>query len=150
MLLTQGIHTLDLLLSLTGLPNEVFAYACTSPVHTMETEDVVAASLQFSGGAIGTLLATTTAYPGFPETITIIGEKGTANLSGTSLSVDYHDGRCDSLEADGTSGGTGADPMAFPIDYHRALIEDFLDAVEQGRPPRVTGREALKVHRFID
>ena len=149
-LLTQGIHTLDLFLSLTGLPTEVFAYACTSPVHTMETEDMVAASLRFSGGAMGTVLATTTAYPGFPETITIIGEKGTANLSGTSLSVDYHNGRRDSLEADGTNGGTGADPMAFPNDYHRALIEDFLDAVEKGRPPRVTGREALKVHRFID
>ena len=111
---------------------------------------MVAASLRFEGEAMGTLLATTTAYPGFPETITIIGERGTANLSGTSLSVDYHDGRHDSLEADGTSGGTGADPMAFPNDYHRALIEDFLDAIEQDRSPQVTGREALKVHRFID
>ena len=94
--------------------------------------------------------ATTTAYPGLAESITIIGESGTAHLSGTSLTVDYHDGRSDRHEADGSSGSAGADPMAFPNDYHRAVITDFLDSVEQHRTPRVSGREALKVHRLID
>ncbi len=149
-LLTQGIHTLDLFLSMVGMPEQVFAYACTSAAHEMESEDLVAGCLRFPGGALGTVHATTTAYPGSPETIAIIAESGTAHLSGTSLTVDYHDGRRDSHEADGPSGGTGADPMAFSNDEHRALIADFLDAVEQGRPPRIKGREALKVHRFID
>jgi predicted dehydrogenase len=27
---------------------------------------------------------------------------------------------------------------------------DFLDAVEHRRPPRISGNEALKVHRLID
>jgi predicted dehydrogenase len=40
--------------------------------------------------------------------------------------------------------------MAFPNDFHRALIGDFLDAVEHRRPPRISGHEALKVHRLID
>jgi predicted dehydrogenase len=40
--------------------------------------------------------------------------------------------------------------MAFPHDWHRSLITDFLDALDEGRPPRVTGREALRVHRLID
>jgi predicted dehydrogenase len=48
------------------------------------------------------------------------------------------------------STGGGADPMDFPHDAHRALITDFLDAIAQRRSPRVSGREALKVHRFID
>jgi predicted dehydrogenase len=30
------------------------------------------------------------------------------------------------------------------------LLEDFLEAIEKGREPRVSGAEALKVHRFID
>jgi UDP-N-acetyl-2-amino-2-deoxyglucuronate dehydrogenase len=46
--------------------------------------------------------------------------------------------------------GGGADPMAFPHDWHRSMIADFLDALDGGRPPRVTGREALRVHRLID
>jgi predicted dehydrogenase len=40
--------------------------------------------------------------------------------------------------------------MAFPHHYHRAVWSDFLDAIERGREPLVSGTEALKVHRFID
>jgi predicted dehydrogenase len=40
--------------------------------------------------------------------------------------------------------------MAFPHDWHCGVLADFLDAIEHGRPPRVDGAEALKVHRFID
>jgi predicted dehydrogenase len=46
--------------------------------------------------------------------------------------------------------GAGADPMAFPHDAHRALLADFLDALDEGRDPQASGREALRVHRFID
>ena len=53
------------------------------------------------------------------------------------------------VAACGGTGG-GADPMAFPFDWHRDLILDFADAVEAGRAPSVTGREALKVHDLID
>jgi predicted dehydrogenase len=40
--------------------------------------------------------------------------------------------------------------MAFPHDAHRALLTDFLDAIEQDRSPRISGREALRVHHLID
>jgi UDP-N-acetyl-2-amino-2-deoxyglucuronate dehydrogenase len=40
--------------------------------------------------------------------------------------------------------------MDFPHDAHRALITDLLDAIAERRSPRVSGRDALKVHRFID
>jgi predicted dehydrogenase len=64
--------------------------------------------------------------------------------------VQFADGRRETLDADGSAGGTGADPMAFPHDYHRAVWRDFLDALAEGRRPRVDGREALRVHRLID
>jgi predicted dehydrogenase len=149
-LLTQGIHTLDLMLSLAGPIVEVMGYARTSPVHRMETEDLVCAAVRFAGGAVGVIDATTAAYPGGPEHIELIGTRGTASLVGTALAVHYHDGRREELAADASSGGTGADPMAFPHDYHLGVWRDFLDAIEAGRPPRVSGAEALKVHRLID
>ena len=46
--------------------------------------------------------------------------------------------------------GGGADPMAFSHEWHKAVITDFLDALDEGRPPRVTARDALHVHRLID
>ena len=149
-LITQGIHTLDLMLSLAGPIAEVAAYAATTGVHRMETEDMVAAAVRFANGALGTIDATTAAYPGFPERIEIIGERATASLVGSDLNVAHHDGRVSKLKNEYGAGGTGADPMAFPHDWHRSVIADFLDAIEEKRDPMVSGAEALKVHRLID
>jgi len=148
-LLTQAIHPIDLLIAMAGLPVEVTAYATTTAIHQMETEDIAAAGMRFENGAIGTLSATTTAYPGSPEEIEIIGTKGTAVLLGANLKASFHDGSV--LEAgDTTAGGVGADPMAFPYESHRALIADFLDAIEHGRSPAASGAQALKAHDLID
>jgi predicted dehydrogenase len=148
-LLTQAIHTLDLLVAFAGLPMEVKALCTTSPVHRMETEDLAMAAIRFAGGAIGTISATTCAYPGFPDAIDIIGTKGTARLEGGSLEARFNDGSKVSV-TDGTAGnGAGADPMAFSHEYHCALLADFVDAIATGRSPRVSGRESLKVHSLI-
>lgn len=149
-LISQGIHTLDLMLSLAGEVAEVTGYATTTPVHRMETEDMVAAAARFANGAFGTIDATTAAYPGFAERIELTCEKGTATLVGTELLVQFHDGRRVAIEPDRSPGGTGADPMAFPHDYHRAVMADFVAAIRAGGEPKVTGEEALKVHRLID
>ncbi len=149
-LITQGIHTLDLMLSLAGPVAEVRGYATTSGVHRMETEDMVVAAVRYQNGAFGTIDATTAAYPGFPERIEIIGETATASLVGSDLVVTHHDGRVTELKTAYGAGGTGADPMAFPHDWHRDAIADFLDAIDRKRAPSVSGAEALKVHRLID
>jgi predicted dehydrogenase len=149
-LISQGIHTLDLMLSLAGPIAEVSGYATTTPVHRMETEDMVCAAARFANGAFGTIDATTAAYPGFLERIDLVCEKGTASLAGTALLVQFQDGSKVEIEPDNSAGGTGADPMAFPHDYHRAVMADFIDAIATGRAPKVSGDEALRVHRLID
>jgi UDP-N-acetyl-2-amino-2-deoxyglucuronate dehydrogenase len=149
-LLTQAIHTLDLFLSYTGEPAEVKSFVTTTPVHRMETENLAVAVVRFNSGAIGTVHATTTAYPGFPERIELIGTRGTAQFEGTSLKIQLQDEKPFEMKTESGAGGTGADPMAFPHDWHRGVLTDFLDSIEQNRDPRVSGAEALKVHRFID
>jgi UDP-N-acetyl-2-amino-2-deoxyglucuronate dehydrogenase len=149
-LLTQAIHTLDLFLSYTGEPAEVKSFFATTPVHRMETEDLAVAAVRFRNGALGTVHATTTAYPGFPERIELIGTGGTAQLEGTSLKWQVQDEPVFSFSSESGGGGTGADPMAFPHDWHRGVLADFLDSIQKNREPRVSGAEALKVHRFID
>jgi predicted dehydrogenase len=149
-LLSQGIHTLDLMLSLAGPIVEVAGFATTTPVHRMETEDMVCAAARFANGALGTIDATTAAYPGFLEEIVLTCENGSALLRGTELLVQFQDGHKITIEPDRSAGGTGADPMAFPHDYHRAVMADFVDSIRTGREPKVTGEEALKVHQLID
>lgn len=149
-LLTQAIHTLDLFLSFAGEPVEVKGFSTTTPVHKMETEDLAVAAVRFKSGALGVVHATTTAYPGFPERIELIGTRGTALYEGTSLKMQIQDEKPFEMKTESGGGGTGADPMAFPHDWHRSVLEDFLDSIEKNRQPRVSGAEALKVHRFID
>lgn len=148
-LLTQAIHALDLFRSLVGVQAVESAQATTTAVHQMETEDYAAALLRLDGGVPGLLLATTAMYPGTPESIEIAGTLGTAVLSAGRLQVRWHDGREEAVEAEGP-GGSGAQIMDFPHDAHRALIADFLDAIETGRDPQVTGEEALATQRLID
>lgn len=153
-LITQAIHSLDLLLHLAGPVAAVSAFAGTSAVHQMETEDQVVAALRYENGALGSLDCTTAAYPGFPETILIAGTKGSARLQATEAVIEYaaQDGKPASRETVGAlgGGGGGADPMAFPHDWHRDLIADFLDAVANDRAPGVPGHEELRVHHLID
>ncbi len=148
-LLTQAIHSLDLFRSLVGVSKVVAAQARTTALHRMETEDIASALLELGNGAPGTLMTTTAAYPGHPERIEIIGTKGFAALVGGTLTLDFLDGRREVVEAEGST-GSGANIMDFPHDAHRAVIADFLDAIETGGQPVVTGEEALTSQRLVD
>ena len=148
-LLTQGIHTLDNYLHIVGAPTEVVAFANTSAIHQMECEDVVAAALRYRNGATAALNATVAAYPGFPERIEYCGTLGTATLAGGQLDVHYLDGRSETIGSTQMLGG-GANPMAFSHHAHMAVIEDFLDAVDNGRAPAIDGASVLPVQRLID
>jgi len=148
-LICQAIHTLDLLLHLAGPVRQVQAMARRTRLHDMESEDFVVAGLDFVDGAVGSVVATTADYPGFPEYLTFNFERAAARLEAGVLTVSSHDGR---VERHGQSGGTGggADPMAFTHEWHRAAIADFLAAVREHRPPAVSGREALAVQGLIE
>jgi predicted dehydrogenase len=148
-LLTQAIHTLDLFQSLTGPVTRVAAMAATSPLRAIDTEDMAAAAIGFGNGAIGTIDATSASYPGFPERIELACENGTAVLLAEALEVHWKDGRHFRHKGSAASGG-GADPMAFSHEAHKALITDFLDALDEGRDPLVSGREAVRVQVLIE
>ena len=148
-LLTQAIHTLDLFRSLLGVSRVEAAQATTTAAHDMETEDFASALLRLGNGAPGTLMATTAAYPGFPERIEVWGSKGSAVLEGGGLRLSFMAGTVETVEAKGGTGG-GANIMDFPNDAHRAVLADFIEAVETGRDPAVTGEEALASQNLVD
>ncbi len=147
-LLTQAVHSLDLFRSLAGVSEVIAADVRRTDVHRMETEDYVSALLRLGNGAPGTLMATTAFNPGYPERIEIIGTKASASLIGGSLKLAWLDGREETIAAEGGTGG-GANIMDFPHDAHRAVIADFLDAIEQDRDPVISGEEALASQRLI-
>jgi predicted dehydrogenase len=147
-LLTQAIHTLDLFRSLVGVQSIKSAVVRQTQLHQIETEDYVSALLVLGNGAPGDLMATTAMYPGFPETIDIMGTMGSARLTGANLQVNFLEGAPVNISSEGGT-GSGANPMDFSHEPHRELITDFIDAVHQKRPPRVSGADALKTHALI-
>jgi predicted dehydrogenase len=148
-LLTQAIHSIDLLLHLMGPVAEARGLARRSPLRAIDTEDVVAATLEFANGAIGVIDATTVAYPGFPERIEIAGTRGSALLVGETLELHRRDLPVERLDR-GLAGGGGADPMAFDHGPHRAMIAEMLRAIRGGDPPSNSGASGLPVLRLIE
>ncbi len=148
-LITQAIHALDLFRSLVGIERIEAAQVRTTALHRMESEDYAAALVRLGNGAPGTIVATVAAYPGSPEWIHIIGSNGTARLEGGSLRLSFLDGREEVL-TDASGSGGGANVMAFSHEAHKAVLIDFLDAIEQGRDPAIPGEEALATQRVID
>ena len=147
-LISQAIHTIDLMLSLTGPVAEVTAMCATTAFHDMESEDFVSAGMVFENGALGQLFSTTASFPGRGEVVTLHFEAGSARLEAGVLEVSMKDGSTETI-GQSASSGAGADPMAFTSDWHRIIIEDFAEAVSEGRAPLVPGRSALEVHRLI-
>ena len=148
-LLTQAIHTLDLLLHLVGPAAEVSAYVDTSPLRKIDTEDIVAGAVRYANGASGVIDATTVTYPGYPERIAIAGTLGSCLLEVESLTVELVNG--ERIERGGASAsGGGADPMAFSHEHHRRVLAEFLDAIDENRAPMNAGRSALHVQRLVD
>jgi predicted dehydrogenase len=147
-LISQAIHTIDLALTLTGPVAEVRAMTGTTRLHRMEAEDMAVVGLRFANGALGWLTATTAAFPGASEGITLHFEHASLRLAEGVLEVRWRDGRSETHGAAATTGG-GADPMAFTHDWHTWVLEDFLLARTKGRTPAIPGREALAAHRLI-
>jgi predicted dehydrogenase len=148
-LLTQAIHTLNLFQALVGVKSVTASVVRQTRLHQMETEDHVSALLVLGNGAPGDLMATTAMFPGFPETIEVIGTLGSARLSGADLQVNFLQGAPLSVRSEGGT-GSGANIMDFSHEPHRELLTDFIDAIEQNRAPRVTADDALKTHLLID
>jgi UDP-N-acetyl-2-amino-2-deoxyglucuronate dehydrogenase len=148
-LITQAIHSIDLMLRLCGPVTRVQALTATTVLHDLEAEDFAAAGLIFASGAVGSLMASTTHFPGAAEEIILNGTRASATLSAAQLIFRPHAGTEQVIGAPQGTGG-GADPMAFSPDWHRAVIEDFAAALAEHRPPAITGRSALAAHALID
>ena len=71
-LMNQAIHTVDLVQWLFGPVARVSAAVATR-VHEIEVEDTAAAVLEFTSGAIGTIEAATSLFPGYPRRIEVTG-----------------------------------------------------------------------------
>jgi predicted dehydrogenase len=155
-LMNQAIHNVDLLQSLMGPVREAAAFTGLLAHERIEVEDTAAAALRFANGALGTLTATTSVYPGLLKTIAIHGTGGSAVVEQDSVVYWEFDKpapqdrrvRSKLTAASGSTGGA-SDPKAISHVGHARQLADFVRAVREGRPPAVDGEEGRKAVEII-
>jgi len=138
----------DLLRWCMGPVTEVTAVYATQ-AHQIEVEDTALAIVRFGSGAVGTILSSTAAFPGFPQRLEVTGAEGTVIVEdGRIVRRAFGPSAGANTAADPGSVRAAADPAAIDVASHAAQIADLLAAVEEGREPAVdgqAGREALEI-----
>jgi UDP-N-acetyl-2-amino-2-deoxyglucuronate dehydrogenase len=147
-LMNQGIHTVDLLLWWLGDIVRVFARAMTQ-LHKIEVEDTIVATLEFANGAIGTIEATTAAYPGYPRRVELTGTNGTVAIEHDRIvSCDLSEApdavRAALSSQTGDANVSASSPIVSDASGHQRLLEDLLAAIATGRRPLCDAREGRR------
>ena len=154
--MNQAIHNVDLLAWLMGDVAEVTGFTGTLAHERIEVEDTGVACLKFASGAIGVMEATTAAWPGLLKKTEIHGSRGTAIVEQDSiLKWEFADPRPEdddirrTLGASSATSGGASDPKAISFVGHQMQLQDFVDAIRDGRPPRVDGAEGRRSVEII-
>ena len=152
--MNQAIHTVDLVQWLFG-PVARVSSAVATRVHQIEVEDTAAAVLEFASGAIGTIEATTSLYPGYPRRLEVTGSEGTIILEDDKI-----------IRADLRRPGLGetlvtpappapppenvASPVVSDASAHQRVLEDFIQAIRDDRTPSTDGREGRRSVALVE
>ena len=172
-LVNQGIHNLDLLLSLLGRAVTVSGQMALLAHEGIEVEDVATATVIFESGALAVLHATTAAYPGHSTRLHVMGSRGSAVIEDDRLTYLHCAERATGPDATvgpmglqaprGDQSGAavaatvpepvrlGADlPAAAPGQYfldpssHARQYLDVITAIRDGKRPRVAVQDAFE------
>ena len=155
-LMNQAIHNVDLLLWMMGDVTHIMGFTTLLAHERIEVEDTCVACLQFKSGALGVIQATTSVWPGYPKTISIHGDQGSAVIEQDDLlRWDFKTAKPDDdairqrfAQKVGASGGA-SNPSAISHVGHARQLTDFIQAIQTGRAPLVDGREGRKAVEVI-
>lgn len=147
-LMNQGIHGIDLLRYVIGGVT-VLSSVTDRMYHKIEAPDTALALLRYDCGALGTLEATTAAFPGFDLHLEILGEKGCAVFTQERLTSLVIDGEEQIAVSVPGKTGTASDPAAVGWQNHALQFENFVSAILQKATIAVCGEDGREAVRLI-
>lgn len=153
--MNQGIHAVDLLQWIGGRTSRVTAVAKTLVHKGIQVEDTLAATVEFAGGAVGTIEAATSCYPGLDLSLEVSGSAGTAILVRDQIvfwefAEERPEDRTMCADPSVRVGGGAADPKAISNEGHRQQIEMFCRAVRGEKSEIIDGREASQSVALVE
>lgn len=152
-LMNQSIHIVDLLLWIFGTPSVVMADAALLTHTGIEVEDTLVATIKFPKGPLGTVSATTGAWPGSFKVVEVCGESGHVRLEEDRIvRWDFERGTPGAdVPAPAPEGESGVlDPIRIGSAAHREQYRDLLRGIEAGTPPMVGAREATAAVELVE
>ncbi len=135
----RGIHSVDLLINLGGMPEEVYAARLPQALTSLEGEDGMIMMARLSGGAVG-LINHSWRLSQQPANlwVTISGARGSLYFEPNSplLTVETQERRTLS---------------SFPDDKRGlvSMIGEFKKSIEEDRPPLTSGEEGLRALQVV-
>lgn len=153
-LMNQCTHGIDLLQWMMGEDAARVQAATRHFNRPIEAEDFGAAIVEFASGAVGIIEGSAVIHPtNLNETLSLFGESGSAVIGGLAVNK-IQTWRFSDAGAVGDPEEKVLDPDAKdpPTVYgfgHSALYADFLDAIDKGRDPLVSGERAKKALEII-
>lgn len=151
-LINQSIHYIDLLIWMMGDVRTVCGFA-DALNHDIEVEDCATAALQFSSRAQGMIQGTTCTYRGYEARLGIHGSKGNVVIVGDELLLWDLEGEEILHNPSAGHAGGAADPksgmVGEAVSAHAKQIGDLLSAIDEGREPELSAREARKAVEVI-
>lgn len=147
-LMNQGIHGVDLLEFIAGEVKSVSGKIRTLS-HSIEVEDTAVANLEFESGALGVIVASTSAYPGFERRIEINGDEGYLVLKEDKIEKLMLRG-VEEKQEQITVNGTAADPLAMSYALHKSQLENFVLAINGEAELLINCHEGRRALRIIE
>ncbi|MBI3110685.1 MAG: Gfo/Idh/MocA family oxidoreductase [Ignavibacteriales bacterium] len=150
-LMNQGVHTVDLLLWLMGNVSRVYAKAVTA-LHDIEVEDTVVATLEFENGALGTLEAGTSLYPGYRRRVEVTGSGGTIILEHDRIiAADLRIPLDEPIRAgEENANASATSPVVSDVRGHKTILENFLSAIDTNGTPMCDGLEGRRSVELVE
>jgi predicted dehydrogenase len=154
--MNQGVHSVDFIQWAISPVKRVVARTGTF-AHNIECEDVGMALVEFANGAVGNIVCTTLAYPGFSNDVHIFGEQGSIILRNDGEVAAWRIKGPNEQQEDeemrrlypGGRNNPSADPMVIGFDGHTGEIEDMVQAIKEDRQPIIPGEEARHAIEII-
>lgn len=150
-LMNQGVHGVDLILWMLDDEVDTLYGQAHTLARNIPVEDTAAALLRMKKGALCTISAATTAYPGFSTTFSIHGEKGSVSFNDQGvLSWDFLDPEQAPERPDaGEAVGGSKSNVDISIYGHIALLDDIACALRENRPVQIPPQDAMAAVRVI-
>jgi predicted dehydrogenase len=147
-LLNQCLHNLDVLQWLLGMPARVQGFCQLGRFHDIEVEDNVTAYLEFGGGGTGTFVSSTGEAPG-TNRFEIAGTRGRLVLENEKLLFTRNENDMLQFSRSAQLGFAKPEvwhveiPFANAANSHGILMQNFVDAILEGKPLIAPGAEGI-------